>query len=219
MKLKSQFLMLILFGLLSCSYHVDKAPEFGGESNVMNQSQISYAVINQNILQNRCLNCHAERPPLLRNYTEVKANINEITQSVLINKTMPPNNPLDTQDLQLLKSWIDHGAPEFASSSTPLQTLPTPIPAPPGRPILWSTVKQRVLENKCFNCHYHGNSDGISDYTDLNTLRSTIGTNMYLVLATKQMPPPPAQLTRDELDTFAEWIDDGMLDDQGHSAQ
>lgn len=212
-------LSCLTFG--SCAYRVDKTPvsEVSPVDAAAAKGSYGYAQINALVFTQNCLGCHSARQPTLNSYTEIKANIARIADTVLVQKTMPPKG-MNSTNRAILQKWIADGAPEQVANPTPVTepSTPTPPPVNDGRPILWSVFKTQVFEARCLSCHFTGNKDGISDYTDINVVRSTIATAMYLTLVTKQMPPLPATLSAAESDAFARWIIDGMKDDSGVSA-
>ena len=219
-KLSTRLQILVcLFGLTlgSCAYRVDKSST--GESDTVDSSVTKgvygYSQVNAIVFIPRCLGCHNSRKPTFISYIEIKSALPHIITAALVDRTMPPKG-MSATERAILQKWIADGAPELVSNPSPDPApSPTPAPLPPGRPILWTAFNQQVFEKQCLNCHFTGNKDGISDYSDINVVRNSIGTMTYLVLATKQMPPPPAKLSPDEADIFSRWVFDGMRDDNG----
>ena len=201
--------------LASCAYRVDKSQD---DSEVVDSSvqkgSYGFEQVNRNVFIPRCIGCHNTKLPLIRNFAEAKAVLPKIINAVFVEKTMPPKG-ISKTELAVLRKWIADGSPEVVPNPSPdPSTHPRPKPSI-GRPILWSQFKQQVFDSQCLNCHFTGNKDKISDYSDINVVRATIATAMYLTLVTKQMPPPPVKLTDEESDAFARWVIDGMRDDNG----
>ena len=207
----------MVLALSSCAYRVDKSSELNQptEASAL-KGNYGFAQLNALILTPRCLGCHSSKTPNLTSYAAVKTVIAQITKAVLVDRNMPPSG-MSSADRGVLQKWILDGAPEVVSNPSP-EPPSQPAPLPSGRPILWSAFKAQVFTNKCISCHFTGNKEGISDYSDINIARSTMGTMIYLTLVTKQMPPPPTKLTLEESDIFARWVIDGMKDDNGASA-
>ncbi len=218
--LSTQLQVLVcLFGftLGSCAYRVDKSAT--AESDAIDSSAAKgvygYDQVNALVITPRCLGCHQSRQPTLNSYNDIKAALLRTIKAALVDRTMPPKG-MSSTERAILQKWIADGAPELVSNPSPDPSpSPTPAPLPAGRPVLWTSFKQQVFEKQCLNCHFTGNKDGISDYSDINVVRNTIGTMVYLVLATKQMPPAPVKLSPDEADIFSRWVFDGMRDDSG----
>ncbi len=121
-------------------------------------------------------------------------------------------------------------SPSPSPSPTPVSIPTTPPPPTAGnpppsnnegtRPVAWETVKAAFFEKKCTSCHFSGNTDGLSSYDDVATVKATIGTIFYTVVISPVMPPPPKnwdentanpnQLSREQKDLLSEWIVDGM---------
>lgn len=57
-------------------------------------------------------NCHGNQPgiPTYATYADVYARASLI-KTRTSNQTMPPDNPLDEADIQLISDWVDQGAP------------------------------------------------------------------------------------------------------------
>ncbi len=218
--MKTSFLkyILILTALsliVSCAYQVDKTQsDFEQVDSSVQKGNYGYEQVKRNVLDSSCVGCHATKNPILLTYAQVKAALPKIVNAVFVEKSMPPKG-IKKIELAILKKWIADGAPEVVNNPSP---DPGTQPIPSGRPILWSQFKQLVFEKQCLNCHFKGNKDGISDYSDINIVRASIPTAMYLTLVTKQMPPPPVRLSLEESDAFSRWIFDGMRDDNGTPA-
>lgn len=48
---------------------------------------------------------------VLQNYAQVKDVLNRIQSRVIVEKTMPPTGPLSPAEINILKCWIESGAP------------------------------------------------------------------------------------------------------------
>ncbi len=202
----------------SCAYRVDKTQDDSGPVDAsVSKGSYGYEQVNRNVFLTKCLGCHSEKNPQLTSYAQIKAVLPKIISAVFIERTMPPKG-IGRVELAILRKWIADGVPEIVSNPSPDPGTAKQPPIPLGRPVLWTQFKQQVFENQCLNCHFTANKDGISDYSDIKVVRSSIATAMYLTLVTKQMPPAPAKLSPDESDAFARWVIDGMRDDSGTPA-
>ncbi len=201
--------------IVGCAYRVDKTQEdIEIVDSSIQKGSYGYEQVKRIVFLPRCLGCHNTKYPHLSTYAEVMAVLPKIINAVFVEKTMPPKG-ISKLELSVLRKWLADGTPEAVTNPSPDPgSIPRPIPSN-RRPILWSQLKQQVFENQCINCHFNGNRDGISDYSDINIVRATIATAMYLTLVTKQMPPPPVKLSLEESDAFSRWVIDGMRDDNG----
>ena len=76
----------------------------------------TYTVV-RSIMAGKCntAGCHnaasAAGSTVLETYDQVKAMAARIKQRVLVDKTMPPGNPLTAPDIAVLTCWINSGTP------------------------------------------------------------------------------------------------------------
>lgn len=79
-------------------------------------TKISFADIQTQILKPSCIVCHSAAAPsggvALDSYAKVKAEIAAVKKTTIDEKTMPQGGSLSASKLQLLKTWIEQGAPE-----------------------------------------------------------------------------------------------------------
>jgi hypothetical protein len=48
---------------------------------------------------------------VLESYTDIAGKASKITQRCIVEKTMPTSGPLSEAEMNILKCWIDAGAP------------------------------------------------------------------------------------------------------------
>ena len=105
---------------------------------------ISYAQVNQGVFQPSCISCHgASRPSAgisLDTYAHVKAALDIVKSVAITQQSMPPNGPLQADQITLLNTWIDQGAPEVGAvildpSPTPAPVVVVPVATPYPTPI------------------------------------------------------------------------------------
>ena len=96
----SLFLMLIFF---SCTYNevvLDCVP-----------SEQDYIALVKPIIEENCINCHNDnsgRPAILTSYIGVIDAIdNQSLKNWVVDLQMPPGNPLEQSDIDVLIKWID----------------------------------------------------------------------------------------------------------------
>ena len=101
---------------------------------------ISYSEVNQGVFTPSCISCHnsnsASAGVMLDTYDHVMSSLNAVKSVAVDRQTMPPSGPLQSDQITLLSTWIDQGAPNTASPSptaTPAP-MPNPDPAPTATP-------------------------------------------------------------------------------------
>lgn len=81
-----------------------------------NTANPTYIDVRRAIFQPICLECHnagiASGGVVLESYDQVKSHVERIREVVLLEKIMPPTGPLRPDLQDLLKNWLDRGAPE-----------------------------------------------------------------------------------------------------------
>ena len=191
----------------------------GIDTSGVDPADLRWNRVSVQIFQASCLGCHSgNQAPDLRTYENVKANL-AIIGNEIFSKQMPPRGPIALKEMALLKAWIDQGAPVGRADPKP-----TPGNGSGPRPKrFWSDVNNRVLKTSCTNCHFAGNPKGISDFSTIAPIRTSIGSILYVAVVAPVMPPAPPntpetapnpnQLTSDQKDLLSQWVVDGMLDD------
>jgi len=175
----------------------------------------SYDTVNRLVLQPKCLSCHgAKQEPILLTYEQVKANLDDIAHEVLDEKSMPPAGPLSGPRPDLLKKWIDAGAPlngEEAPSSGSGSGSTTPGIL---RPVTYAQVKEKVFEAGCTSCHFPSNKEGNSDLTTYDAVMSEAGSVFGMTVLEPSMPPADTPgvvpLTQEQKDLISLWFSDGL---------
>lgn len=206
--MRSIFLVLIAaLTVVACnSYKSKLQPQ--NEGNVL-PAAIDYAFVNAKVFQPHCIRCHDmaggnKGDVNLETYENVIANIDDIANSALVEKSMPPRRaggPLGEYEQNVLKLWIDAGAPRDARSApvetpTPEPTpVPTPseLPPPPAPPTgtpppqpqpvivepTWDSIYTNVFEPKCVKCHKAG--EKAEDYPLTDRAYVTDAANLLLI--------------------------------------
>lgn len=71
----------------------------------------SYTDDIQAIIANNCLSCHSGTQfPDLRTYQGVSTNAG-IVKTQVVNRTMPIGGALTNEEIELIRCWVDNGAP------------------------------------------------------------------------------------------------------------
>jgi uncharacterized membrane protein len=113
MKIKYLFILGMMLIFSSCYY--DKAELLYGVTPVdCNVINAKFSTDINPLIQTKCsiAGCHnssAAGGLVLLNYTQVKSSIGLIQQRCLVNKDMPPGNPLTKTEMDKLRCWIQAG--------------------------------------------------------------------------------------------------------------
>lgn len=106
---------VLLLGTNGCYY--DNEAELY-PSTYCDTTLVTYATKVVPIIQANCATpgCHVnggQGSGDFTNYAGVKAKVDngEFQADVFVNKTMPPSSSMSSCDIQVLKIWVDHGAP------------------------------------------------------------------------------------------------------------
>ncbi len=79
------------------------------------KAALTYTASVKKVLDDNCNRCHkGGKKGDFTNYAGVKEKIDEgsFNKHVFVKKDMPPKEPLTTADFDLLKNWVEAGAPE-----------------------------------------------------------------------------------------------------------
>ena len=124
MKKIFQFLVVITLSLMTFSCYYDEFPD---ESNLPIPADVSYQGDIQPLFNQNCIGCHGGNiAPDLRSGSSYAALTNggfvipsDAANSILYKALkgegvplMPPSGAISTAKINLVKSWIDDGAPE-----------------------------------------------------------------------------------------------------------
>lgn len=184
-------------------------------------ANLTYASVRANVLAPKCGECHGLAGGLnVDSYASVQAHLAEIKHQVLevTDRTkMPPQMPLTSDQTNLLKAWLDAGAPE----GTPVKI--DPKPAPIALAPTFESIRQNILVPKCQICH---SPVGRVSKIPLMTA-ADLGTHLIagqpdkselvdVITRTDRRKMPPeksriAPLSADEVTAVRGWIQAGAL--------
>ncbi len=216
--------VIFLFTLAACSQGpvglrlgYDDSTGESKNSKVQGRA-ISFAEVNEKVFKVSCQSCHSsDASPHLSSYEEYKANIAKVRHQVIEVQTMPKRAPLAQADQDLLKAWIDQGAP--LQGEAPPVTAP-PAQSPTSAAVTWAEVNKKIFITSCTSCHFKNNPAAISNLEDLEQVRATMGTIYYTTVTAPIMPPPPKgsaenapnpnQLSDDLKELLSRWVIQGM---------
>lgn len=235
MRLSNLFFKILItaaFGFFAegCSYRINKDSGSLG-SLAFSRAQldsISYQEVKNKVFIPKCIACHGNSGGVnLESYSSASSHLNQISQSALIDKSMPKSGSemLTSEEYMILAAWIKAGGPE-----TPLSGGNTPPPRPVEvlKPE-FASIKKLIIDQKCLTCHsLHGKASRVP----LDTLEDMINSPFEIVIpgnpdesdlvltldrenAAKPMPPIKSGITAvsaEDLETVKEWIRKGAKD-------
>ena len=199
---------VLTLSLIACNSKVSKLASDDGV--VMDLSTVVFADVSERVLKTSCLSCHSKTFPHMETYQEVKAALSQIDRAVFGSRSMPKNGVLSNRQYDILRKWIDLGAPETAA---PAATTPVVSVPPLAEATTWKSMREKFVEISCASCHFKGNTEGRIDLTDPKVFKGSIGTILYLSLIEKENPMPPidkTQLSDVQKRTLTEWIISGQ---------
>lgn len=120
----------------------------------------------------------------------------------------PPASPLSSNQVQLIRDWIEEGAQNLTCDTTG------------GCDIIdvsWSQEVKPILDNQCVGCHNSTRSGGGIMLSTIEQVRAAQANNRFFGSISHQigfspMPQGQSRLDRCTLDKIKSWIDDGMRD-------
>lgn len=204
---------------VSCSIREEKGapPPLSGTAPLVEENvQPGFQKIYEQVLRPRCLNCHAVRRPFFSNYEQAFREKDSIRVAVLEKKVMPPSGEprLSAVQLQLLKAWLDAGAPMDEGKKLPPPVIVPPVkePANPQEVVTYKQLYEKVIDPKCMDCHFPENKEGLTSLDNIQLLQDAIGTVLFVTVVNSQMPPKDysKQLTREDKELLTRWVLDGM---------
>ncbi len=236
--MKKLILLALLFFISNCSYYINPQQQKSSEednSGFSENTVIDFKSI-QSVSLKVCLQCHnGQTTPNLSNYTSLRSNLNLVWSQVLTNKMPPPAQgfqPLSDCQKNLLKTWIESGAPETGNQL--VVDIPTcrngasPAPENPlsQLPLVYETFATQILQVKCLKCHnpqsddYDASTILLFPYSELTAHRDLLGTSaqnsklIKILTANDDSLMPPAdsnesRLNPEQINFVRRWLDAG----------
>ncbi len=182
------------------------------------------------VISPKCATCHSSdgKPPALDNWNSVSQRIADIKRTAIDQKTMPKGSPLTIDELAVLNSWINGGAPgpgqnvEPVTEPTPQPPIePTPNPQPPPvepnpnpnpeppPQLTYAMVNEKVFAPRCYSCHDPSDETLLQNYENVV---SNIQLIQKRVFEDKRRPMPPKDkgpLTEEQAALLRDWINSG----------
>lgn len=221
---KAAVLLLLSVFFVGCRYSWVSYPDkldLSGQFSLPKEEQLklSYDLINQKVLQPKCVSCHGSSGGVnLESYENVKSWLGDIKRSVFVTSTMPKKNILTDEEKRYLWNWIEIGAPVAAQNPVDQPIEPDPLTA------TYDSIYKNIFVSKCNTCHSDGNSGERVPLTKAELLDSPLELVLPenpdesgLVIAVerddyKRMPPAKdgyEALEEQEKVVIRKWIEDG----------
>jgi uncharacterized membrane protein len=155
--------VVLLSVLSACNYSRVKgggdvgASAFPALNPTEKASMMSFAFINEKIIQPKCISCHGAGTPTgvdLEGYDKVFNAQHEVHRTVFVDHTMPKRGQLTDEEQRLLWHWLNMGCPKEAKSGD--ANTPTP-PVPVSKLIAtFDSINKHIIQPKCVSCHSAG---------------------------------------------------------------
>ncbi len=197
---------------LSCNYnHAHESPEASAAVQSLKVGNPDFASVQTAVIAPRCLGCHADSTgnkgsTNLETYQNLRRLMARISFRALDKMDMPPQSPLSPEEMQLLKSWLEQGAPETISDSQG-----------PSDPTLeqgatdWQKINKMVFAKKCLDCHSQPQPQGkldLNSYEEVK-LKATLLFERIIIKQDMPVQPYPA-LSLKERSVLLKWMNAGM---------
>lgn len=187
-------------------------PKTEEEASPAPQNLINYQDHIKAIIEAHCLSCHNEggTPPALEDYAAVKSE-GELSLSLIVNKAMPPSEPLGQTDQILFRAWVQTGFAE-ASSSPPPKNTPPPPSSDPEEGLSFAKDIAPILNRSCAVAGCHNEAAGAGGY-EFETLEGTIAgvDDGLLTIEDGSMPLGTyPKVTAEEVALIEQWISEGQ---------
>jgi len=212
MNLRFFQLTAFLFLLTACNYnHLKQSEPVSDAGRPQFQTALDFRTIQEVILRPRCLGCHMDATgnqggANLETYSNVRRLMNRISFRSIEKMDMPPRGPLSSTELQLLKNWLEMGAPEKSSdiqgeSDSGLDLGPTD----------WEKINKKIFARKCLDCHSQPSPQGDLDLNSYEQVKSKAMAIFDRVILKQDMPvePYPA-LSMRERKILLDWMNMGL---------
>jgi mono/diheme cytochrome c family protein len=219
--MKKGLLLLLSTITLACSQKNGPAtptPTPNSQPTPVTTQTYSYLYIQQNILNNSCIQCHNSGSVNLTTYDGVVSQVfpGDPMRSPLlmdlINGTMPPSGQLLSSDqITYISNWISSGALSDETNPSSENTA-SPIPSGTADPnASFSYLSSFVFQNQCVQCHStYGSYSGMIGSGDVIAGDPT-HSQLYIDVVNGTMPPSGGSLSSDEIQTIYDWISNGAL--------
>lgn len=227
----SFLLSLVLAGVMlhSCTndyicpdnYPCDPAPIVECDSNLVYFERDVLPILVSNCAQPGCHDAaSAQNGIVLDSYDNVmkevepnrpdESDLFEVITETDPDKVMPPPpaSPLNSDQIQTIRDWIEEGAENLTCDSTGGCDIVD---------VSWSQEVKPILDNQCVSCHNSTRAGGGIMLSTIEQVRAAQASNRFYgsishTLGFSPMPQGQNRMDRCTLDKIKSWIDDGMRD-------
>jgi hypothetical protein len=113
---------------------------------------------------------------------------------------MPPSKPLSSQQISLIKAWIEQGAEETDCTGSTCDTSN----------VTYSGIISGIFSSNCNQCHTSGSASGLNldGYSNLKAELDADKTGLLNAISYNSTPkmPPSYELTSCEIAQVNKWI-------------
>lgn len=214
---KAIVFLLTVVTLSGCTFAKHKPGKGTAETTTdVCVDNIDYKVVNQAVIQPKCLACHGTGAGLvnLDTYSAVQANIGKIQSAVQAGR-MPPGKPLSQNEKDILSAWVTNNTPEAVTTnamtcndSTGGEPILVPVLAPN-----FESISAMILQPRCIGCHGEGDSLDFSSYAKIlenkGLFQSKPGEESLFVVAVASGMMPPKKnpdLSEEEVSVIRQWV-------------
>ena len=167
--------------LQACTYFEEKPTVDVSAAGVV-AGQVTYAMVQQKVFAPSCVRCHGTKGDInLESYASSFSALGKIRESVFVTNKMPKNQTLTSEQLALLKAWLDEGGPEVASQPPRVAQ----VPMIPIADLSYANVNAKVFKPFCMDCHKNDVGVDLQTYANVKENASRIA---MAVFGEKTMP-------------------------------
>ncbi|MGE0764560.1 MAG: cytochrome c [Bdellovibrionales bacterium] len=163
------FSLCALLVCSGCNYRSIKAPTEDSSIQEVDLHQTDFATAMSKVIRPKCVSCHNAKDSRggvrLDNYALVQRSLSQIQDSIE-DGSMPKNSALSIKQKKLILGWIKAGGPQTKAHAT---AVPTAVKTE-DLALNFATVKARVLDPACLNCHSSERTEGklkVETYADV----------------------------------------------------
>lgn len=197
--------------LFGCNYNRIKETGSAKPNDALKMlGRLDFSMVQASVLGPKCLRCHnsnrQEGGANLETYSQVRALMPRIVFRSLGKMDMPPDQPLSNDEMTILKSWFDNGAPEkYVDGNEKVD------PNLEMGPVDWTKIRDKVFAAKCFDCHSPPNPEKALDLTSYLEVKSKAAVIFDRVIIKQDMPLEPyPTLSPVERRVLLNWFNSGM---------
>ncbi len=107
---KISCLLVLVLMLVACETHVQENDVVEVEQDDNCDPETSFITSIKPIIDNNCLPCHRAQLPILTSFENIRDNRDDIRTQVVVLRRMPLGGSLSSDEIALIRCWIDNGA-------------------------------------------------------------------------------------------------------------